>query len=126
MKEFIFHGGPLKSEFFGGHSFWTTNFRQAADYADKGEMYVIEIEWDGEKLFWETDYLPEGGYCDAEGVMTDADENWNIQTAAINAAVADGATAVACDDGIAVVNVERLSPRRVTLTEAREIWEDAQ
>ena len=117
-KEILFHGGPIATEFFDGHSFWTWNLSQAIEYMDgDDDLWVIEMEKSSEVFADEEDYLPDGGYSVAE----DDEHNWEIQTDAIRAAVSGGATVVICDDGWVVVNVERLNPRRVTVEEAEEI-----
>jgi hypothetical protein len=122
MKELLFHGGPLKTEFFAGQSFWTWKLSQALEYAGEGgssELWTVEIEKQNESIADEEDYLPEDGYASAEN----DDENWEIQTAAIESAIADGATIVLCDDGWVIVDVERLSPHRITRDEAEALYE---
>ena len=116
----LFHGGPLKTERFDGHSFWTWKASHAIEYMDaEDDLWIVEVD-KGEEVFAdEQDYLPENGYSDAES----CDENWEIQTDAIRAAVAGGATVVLCDDGWVIAGVERLSPRRITRGEAEEISE---
>ena len=114
----LFHGGPLQTEFFDGHSFWTWKLSQAIEYMDGGsDLWAIELDKSAEVIADEDDYLPEGGYKNAE----DDDANWEIQTAAINAAVSSGATVVLCDDGWVIVDVERLSPRKITVEEAEKM-----
>lgn len=117
-KVTLFHGGQIATEFFDGHSFWTWKLSQAMEYMDgDDDLWVIEMEKSDEVFADEEDYLPDGGYSDAE----DDDQNWEIQSDAIRAAVSDGATVVMCDDGWVVVNVDRLNPRRVTVEEAEEM-----
>jgi len=119
-KVTLFHGGPIATEFFDGHSFWTWKLSQAIEYMDgDDDLWVIEMEKSSEVFADEEDYLPDGGYSEAE----DDEQNWEIQSGAIRAAVSGGATVVMCDDGWVVVNVERLNPRRVTVEEAEETGE---
>lgn len=113
----LFHGGPLSTEFFGGHSFWTFKYQQAVDYMDgSDDLWVIELDKSQETFADESDY------ADYSDVETD-DDNWNAQTEAIRAAVAAGATVVLCDDGWLIVKVERLNPRRVSIEEAEEMYD---
>lgn len=108
----LFHGGPLATEHFDGHSFWTWKLEQALDYMDgTDDLWVIELDKSAESIADESDY------ADYSNVETN-DDNWAAQTAAIRAAVADGATVVLCDDGWVIVNVDRFNPRRVSVEEA--------
>lgn len=114
MKELLFHGGGLGNS-QNGYTFWTRNPRRAAEYG--ASLHMIEIDLAQERVQEEDDFLPERGYQDAGS----AEENWSIQHAAIRAAIAAGATVVLCDDGIVVVNEQRLSPLEITLEEAEEM-----
>ncbi len=124
MKDIIFHGGPITETGFEntGCTFWSTNFHQAKDYADNGEIYVIEIDWSKELILRDEDFLNGRSYADS----ADNEDNMAMQVSAILRAIANGATVVDGDDGSAILNVQRLTPRRVTLNEARAIWEDLQ
>lgn len=114
----LFHGGPLSTEFFDGHTFWTWKASQAIGYMDGDtDLWAIELDKNAEEFANEVDYLPENGYADAE----DDEANWDIQSQAIRAAVADGATVVMCDDGWVIVDVERLNPCQVTQDEANKM-----
>lgn len=111
----IYHGGPLKTEHFGGHSFWTWKLTQALDYAEnpdcsaEGDLWTTEIDLTTEVVADLDDYAP----VDPET----GHQDWDEQTAGILAAVADGATVVLCEDGWVVVNVERLRPVRTTVAD---------
>lgn len=113
----LFHGGPLSTEFFDGHSFWTLKYQQAVQYMDgTDDLWVIELD-KSEEVF-----ADESDYAEYHYEMTD-DENWSEQTRAIRVAIEGGATVVLCDDGWVVVNVDRLSPRRVSVEEAEEMYD---
>lgn len=118
MTRVLYHGGPLDKEHFDGHTFWHDNPHRAAEYGD--ELWTITVEMAAENVVAEDDFLPSDGYAGCES----NDENWELQTATIRAAVQDGATVVLCDDGLCIVNAERFSPRRLTIDEADEIWQN--
>jgi hypothetical protein len=114
----MFHGGPLQTEFFGGHTFWSQNVSVAVGYMDGADdLFVIEVEFANETVARDSDYLPESDDTN-EG-------DWAAQTAAILAAVADGATCVESSDGIVIINAARFQPRRVTVEEAETLAEQA-
>lgn len=118
-KTYLFHGGPLQSEYFGGHTFWATTSYRAEDYMDgEDDLWVVEVDKSCEVIADEENYLSVNAYQDADS----ADGNYAVQTAAINAAVADGATIVLCDDGWVIVNVARLNPRKISKTDAEDLW----
>jgi predicted trehalose synthase len=111
-KIHLFHGGPLQTENFDGHSFWTWKLAQAVEYMDSDDdLWVIDLDKSTETFIDAADYED---YSDCES----SDENWNEQTRAIRSAVDNGATVVLCDDGWVIVNVDRLSPRRISVEEA--------
>ena len=122
MTEYLFHSGPLKTEYFGGHSYWTRNPDHAGEYGEDGQVWVIEIALDQETLADEDDYLPPApDNVDDMPYWYQNDDAWHRQTQAILAAVAEGATVVASDDGLCIVNAERFNPRLVSLDEAKRL-----
>ena len=111
MKEYLFHGGSLEKETFDGHTFWTRQPGHAAEY---GNIYVIFVDYSLETLADAEEYER---YIDD---MTN-EENWEEQTRAIRAAVADGATMVDCSDGTCIVNVSRFNPQNISIEKAYEL-----
>lgn len=123
--ETFYHGGPLKKDTFDGHTFWTRNPTQAAEYGagyvkkgDVPEVYAIKADIDG-KVFDGNDY------ANWRDDMTDV-ENWQEQTEAIRRAINDGAEVVGFDDGLVITNANQYGPKRLRtpIWRQRELWDD--
>lgn len=111
-KEKFFHGGDLNQA--SGFAFWARQPSRAIPYSDGKPLMFIEIDLGN---------VVEDGIELADVLDLENDEVLEQQYRRISELLADGAEAVACDDGIAIPLSRTTSAVRISHAQAYELFD---